>query len=131
MTKLVALLSSGKGTWAQVNSLIKNGKWEHVYLISNEFGYENFTVDNSKVTKLKFDEKKPVETIAKVTDFLKKEIKDFEVALNLSSGTGVEHMAIVSSVLKAGLGIRFVYCDYDEIKEFEILDEKYIENDEE
>ena len=33
MVTLVALLSSGKGTWGQVNSLIKLAKWDKIYLI--------------------------------------------------------------------------------------------------
>lgn len=131
MTSLIALLSSGKGTWGQVNSLMKLGNWEKVYLICNDFAFENFDADKNKCVKLKFDEKNPNESFRKLSDFFKKEIKDFEVALNISSGTGIEHMAALSAVLKSGLGIRFVYPDRDEIKEFEILDESFkIEEDE-
>ena len=126
MVTLVALLSSGKGTWGQVNSLIKLAKWDKIYLICNEFAYENFELKDANVTKLKFDEKKPTESFVEFSRYFKKEIKDFEVALNITSGVGLEHMTIISAILKAGLGIRFVYADFDELKEFEILDEKFV-----
>lgn len=125
MSTLIALLSSGKGTWAQVNALIKYTKWEKIYLICNDFAYETFEIDPSIATKLKFDEKHPNDAFPKLAKFFKKEIKDFEVALNLSSGTGQEHMMVTSAVLKAGLGLRFVYCEHSELKEFEILEGVY------
>jgi len=114
MVTLVALLSSGKGTWGQVNSLIKLAKWDKIYLICNDFAYENFEL------------KDPTESFQTFSEIFKKEIKDFEVALNITSGVGLEHMTIISAILKAGLGVRFVYADFDEVKEFEILDQKFI-----
>lgn len=130
MAKLIALLSSGKGTWGPVNSLMKVEKWDHIYLICNEFAYNNFDVKPEQVTKLKFDEKKLDNSMEKISDFLKKSVKDIDVAVNLNSGTGMEHMALVSTILKSGLGIRFVYADYDELKEFEILGKYEVEEDE-
>ena len=131
MVSLVALLSSGKGSWAQVNSLIKAEKWDKIYLICNDYAFKNFNVDQNKAVKLFLNEKNPLDSLEKISEFFKKEVKDFEVALNLSSGTGLEHMAIVSALLKSGLGIRFVYPELDEVKEIEILDEKFVPEDEE
>jgi len=48
MNILVALISSGKGTWNQVSQLIKANNWNHVYLVCNDFGYSNFNVDLNK-----------------------------------------------------------------------------------
>lgn len=125
MAYLIALLSSGKGTWAQVNSIMKSTEWEKIYLVCNDFAYTNFEVDPTIATKLKFDEKYPNKAFPILAKFFKKEIKGFEVALNLSSGTGAEHMMVTSAVLKAGLGLRFVYFDMNELKEFEILEGSY------
>ena len=130
MANLIALLSSGKGTWGQVNSLLKVEKWDHIYLLCNNYAYENFECDPQTVTKLILDENKIVESMNKLGKFFRTQIKDIDIALNLSSGTGMEHMAVVSAVLKAGLGIKFVYADYDELKEFNILDLPYNEDDE-
>lgn len=120
------MLSSGKGTWGQVNSLIKLGDWDKIYLICNDFAYENFDIDQTKTIKLKIDEKHPDKSIRILSQFFKKDIKDFEVGLNLISGSGLEHMAILSAILKAGLGVRLIYADMNEVKEFKISDEKYM-----
>jgi len=110
MTSLIASLSSGKGTWTHVSHLIKSEEWEHIYLITNQFGKENYKPDN-KTTLIIINDNAEIEEII---DYLKKELDgkiiDTEVAVNLVSGTGKEHMAIMSSVLKLGLAIRLVYC---------------------
>lgn len=38
--ELIALLSSGKGTWGQVAGLMKKGEWEKVILIGDSFAKE-------------------------------------------------------------------------------------------
>ena len=125
MATLIACVSSGKGTWAEVNNIMKSEKWDKIYLICSQFAYENFEVDLNKATKLKFDEKNPQKSFEILSNFFKKQIKEFEVALNLTSGIGMEHMGILSAILKAGLGVRFIYFDMNEIKEFEILEGSY------
>jgi len=131
MVTLIALISSGKGTWGQVLSVINSYKWDNIYLICNNFSYDNFKIDPNLAIKLKFDEKNLIKSFNKISDFFKKNIKDFEVAINLYSGNGMEHMILVSSILKSGLGIRFVYCENKELKEFKLLEldeiEEYVE----
>ena len=129
MVSLVAFISSGKGTWGQVNTLIKSQPWTKVYLVCNEFGYENFEVSNpQKIVKLQFNEKKVEAMPDRLAKFFKSEIRDFEVAVNLSSGTGLEHMALLTGVLKAGLGMRFVYTKQGVFEEFKILEGKLDED---
>ncbi len=123
MSTLVALLSSGKGTWAQVNAIIKSHNWNNILLICNEFAFTTF--ESNKGKKVVIDEKQVQKSFQKLSKFLKENVKDFEVALNLSSGSGLEHMIVLSAVLKSGSGVRFVYHDGAEIKDFEILDEDY------
>lgn len=130
MVSLIAMVSSGKGTWAQISALINNEKWDKVYLVCNQFSYEKFEISPNKALKLQIDDKHPEKTFPKLAEFFKKDIKDLEVAVNLSSGTGQEHMAVLSAILKAGLGVRFVYPYGNEVKEFEILDEVYIPEEE-
>ena len=123
MVSLIAVLSSGKGTWAQVNSLIKCAKWDKVYLVCNDYAFENY--DAKGAIKLKFDSKRVMDTVNKLAEFFKKDVKDFEVSVNLYSGDGIEHMAVMSAVLKAGLGMRFVFENNGELGEFELLDQKF------
>jgi len=124
MVNLVALMSSDTKNWKAVASLFNSTKWDNVYLVCNDLAYSN--IDVASVHKLKFDESNPIVSIGALTKFFKNEIKDFEVCVNLSSGTGLEHMTLVSALLKSGLGLRFVYSQDGEVKEFELLDEKYI-----
>lgn len=126
MGSLVALMSFDTANWKNVAALIKSTNWDNVYLICNDLAYSNINLDNVK--KFKFDETDPINSIFKLTSNFKSEISDFEVCVNLSSGTGIEHMALVSSILKSGLGLRFVYCENNKVKEFEILDKNYAPN---
>jgi len=125
MTILITLVSSGKGTWKQVGDLINTHNWDQVYLVCSNFAYENFKIDQNKALKLKFDEDNLNEGFEKLSLFFKNSINEFEVAINLYSGNGMEHMALVSSILKAGLGIRFVYNNQGKIEEFKLLNEDY------
>ncbi|MGV8162609.1 MAG: hypothetical protein ACP5N2_04730 [Candidatus Nanoarchaeia archaeon] len=108
MTCLIACLTTGKGTWSTVNDLMNSEAWEKTFLITNDFGKEKFT------------SKKPFEFIMinpdsslqeiknNITLQLKGKIKDLEVAVNLSSGSGKEHMALLSAILSLGYGLRIV-----------------------
>ncbi len=112
MTTLVACLSTGKGTWSNVTKLITSEKFERCFLLTNDFGKEHFKpLEN--VNLIVVDSRKPIKELV---DFIKKsldgKIPDTEVALNLASGSGKEHMALVSALLNLGLGIRLV--DFEE-----------------
>lgn len=122
MASLVALLSSGRGTWTQVLSLITAQTWEKIYLICDEQVYSQLTLQKENIIKIKFSSQTSL--FSEVFENLKK-ISDFEVALNIESGTGFEHMALMSAVLKSGLGIRFVYLENKKVKEFELLEEDF------
>jgi len=108
MVELVANLSTGKDTWGHVNRLIESGKWDKVYLITNEFGKENFNKKDN-VEFLIIDSN---QGLCELRDFLYKELKEkvksSEIGLNLVSGSGKEHMALLSAVLKLGVGIQLV-----------------------
>ena len=130
MTSLIAMISSGKGTWGQVSSLMRLTQWDKIILICNDFSYENYKVDTPKILKLRIDPKDPQTSIDNLSKVLKKEIPDFEVGLNLSSGDGMEHMIVISAILKAGLGMRFLYADFNELKEMKIFDNQFILDEE-
>lgn len=106
MTDLVACLSTGKGTWGHVNRLIQDNEWEQIFLITNEFGKENFTLEK-KAEFIIVDVNKGIKEIRdEIAEKLKDRIKGLEVAVNLVSGSGKEHMAILGALLKLGMGIR-------------------------
>jgi len=116
MTSLIACLSTGKGTWGHVSRLIEDEKWDKVFLITNEFGKENF--QNTKNTELIIiDSNKGLKDLQQdIIDQLKDKVEG-EVALNIVSGTGKEHMALLSALLKLGLGIRLIALTKDGVEE--------------
>lgn len=116
MTSLIACLSTGKGTWGHVSRIIEDEKWDKVFLITNEFGKENF--QQTKNTELIIiDSNKGLKEVQQdIINQLKDKIEG-EVALNIVSGTGKEHMALLSALLKLGLGIRLIALTKDGVEE--------------
>ena len=118
MTSLVACLSTGKGTWGHVSRLINDQEWDSVILITNEFGKENFKPEKQGIELVIINTNAPVkELVEQIKNILKEKIKDTEIAVNLVSGSGKEHMAILSAVMKAGFGFRLVALTKEGIKE--------------
>lgn len=117
MTILVACLSTGKGTWGHVSRLIQEEKFEKVFLITNEYGKENFQKsDNMELIPFDFNQGL-IELRDNIYNSLKDKIKDTEIALNITSGAGKEHMALLSAVLKLGVGIRLLALTKEGVKE--------------
>ena len=109
MTSLIVVLSSGKGTWGHVAQLIAKQDWDKIFLITNEFGKENFTIKEKPVEYIVINSNKFLSELVKdIQTQLQGKITDTDVALNFISGTGKEHMAVLSALLKLGLGIRLV-----------------------
>ena len=104
--ELVALLSTGKGTWAQISGLMKYGEWDNIILLGGDFAkdfkhekkFEFIKVDLDKKLKNLRDE---------FSAKLKRKFKGTEVALSIASGDGKEHMALISALINLPVGIRF------------------------
>lgn len=104
--ELVALLSSGKGTWAQISGLIKYGEWDKVILLGDDFA-KQFTHEK-EFEFIKVDlSKRIIELRDELKEKLKGKIAGTEVALSMASGDGKEHMALVSALINLPVGIRF------------------------
>ena len=117
MAELVACLSTGKGTWGHVNRLISDGAWDRIILITNEYGNENFQ-KNDKTELICVDLNQGIRELRdEVEGKLKGRIKTVEVGLNVVSGTGKEHMALLSALLRLGVGVRLVALTKDGIEE--------------
>lgn len=104
--ELIALLSSGKGTWGQVSGLMNHGEWEKIILLGSDFAkdfkhekkFEFIQIDlEQKLKDLKED----------IMKKLKGKIDGTEVALSIASGDGKEHMALISALINLPVGIRF------------------------
>jgi hypothetical protein len=117
MAYLVANLSSGKGTWAHLTKVIEDIEWQAIFLITDDLGKDGFKSDK-KIEFITIDKNKhTTDMIEDIYKKLKGKIKDTEVALNMISGEGKEHMATLSALLKLGLGIRLMAYTKDGVKE--------------
>jgi len=117
MTELIACLSPDRDMWGHVARLINDREWDNIFLIADDAGKTNFRVDK-KAEFVVVDFKRPVfELIEDIKSSLKEKIKGIEVAVNIVSGNGKQHTAIMSALLKLGLGIRFVAVTREGVKE--------------
>ena len=119
MTQLIAFLSTGKGTWGHVSRLIEgidNQKWGNVLLLTNAYGKENFKTA-SNVELIEIHEEMG---IRELRDEIKEKLKDkisSEVGVNFVSGSGKEHMALMSALMQLGVGFRLVAVTKDGAQE--------------
>jgi len=113
MTELVALLSKGEGTWAQVAGIIKQGDWEKIILIGSDFA-RSFKSEK-EATFIEISTTRLVDIKEELQEKLKKEITGMEVALSIASGDGKEHMALISALLSIPVGVRFTALTKDGI----------------
>ena len=117
MTELVACLSTGKGTWGHVGRLIADGKWEKIILVTNDYGKENFNKDEKTEFVAVNMNQGMLELRDEIYNNLKEKVKGTEVAVNFVSGMGKEHMALISALLKLGVGIRLMALTKNGIEE--------------
>lgn len=113
MTQLVALLAMGKGTWGHVFELMRQEEFESCILITNTFGKDKYQ-PSENTSLIVADLRMDVEGLRDyLTDKLKPLIKGTEVALNIVSGEGKEHMALIAALLNLGVGVRLVVAGED------------------
>ncbi len=105
--ELVALLSSGKGTWSQVAGLLKQGNWDSAILIGDDFAKKFSLPQNTAAEFIEITSQRLVELKEEIQKKLQGKIKGTEVALSIASGDGKEHMALISALLSLPVGIRF------------------------
>jgi len=105
--ELIALLSTGKGTWAQVAGLMRYGEWDKIILIGDNFAKQFTSEKEFEFVKVDLS-KKLKDLKEEFSKKLKGKIKGTEVSLSIASGNGKEHMALISSLITLPVGIRFV-----------------------
>jgi len=111
---LIALLSSGKGTWGQVAGLINQGEWDKIILVGDNYAKE-FAAGKA-IDFVTVDIDAPLKDLKEeFSKKLKDKISGLEVALSIASGTGKEHMALISSLIDMPVGIKFTALTKDGI----------------
>ena len=106
--ELVAFIGKDKENWGQVTALINRFDCERVVLIKDRSSGE-FPL-NEKCVILEVDSSSSIANLKEdIKNKLKRELSnDFEIALSLASGSGKEHMALISALLNVPLGIKLI-----------------------
>lgn len=117
MTDLVAFLGTGKGTSEHVKRVIEGEEWENIFLITDKNHKDSLKTSKKVQFIIINTEKYLTEMVEEIKDKLKGKINGFEVGVNVVSGTGKEHMALLSALLKLGLALRFVALTTKGVKE--------------
>lgn len=115
MPTLIACLSSGKGTWTEVFQLIQSQDWSKVFLITDHFGQEKFSLKHPALSYVLIDTFQDIGTIKKQI-LQQLQVQDFDVGLNFVSGSGKEHMALLEAVMELGLNFRLVTADQGRVE---------------
>jgi hypothetical protein len=112
--ELVAFLGTDEKNFGQIVALIKKGNWDNVLIVKNKDAAD-FSYGDETIT---LDTEQPIlELKAEMMEKIKTKISgEFEVALSIASGTGKEHMALISALLSIPVGIRFVVFTKDGVK---------------
>lgn len=110
MTDLIVCLTEKKG-YKHVNRLINESDWSRIFLVTREELKGSFKF-SKPVMNIIIDPSKPVQEL--ITLIKNKLTFMFgEVGLNLVSGNGKEHMAIISALMRSGTGFRLVAMTKD------------------
>lgn len=105
--ELVASVGLDKESWGQVTGLINHGTWDKVILIKNKLALD-FPVPEG-IEALFIDPSQPLTEIKNaLIEKLKPLLSEFDACVSIASGTGKEHMALISALLAIPVGIRLV-----------------------
>jgi len=110
--ELIALLSTGKGTWGQVSGLMKHGEWDKIIVLGDDFAKDFKHEKEFEFIKVGLDAKL-IDLREEFSEKLKGKINGTEVALTIASGDGRQHMALISALLNLPVGIRFAALTKD------------------
>lgn len=116
MTSLITCIGEDKGTTLHVKKVIEEKDWDSIFILG--YNKQDAQVSSKKTTFIHLDKNKFLpELIEDIISNLKGKIKDTEVALNIISGNGKLHMALLSALLKSGLAIRLIALTKEGVKE--------------
>jgi len=116
MTDLVALATTGKGSWSEVAKIINQADWSNIYIITNDFGLRKFSV-TKRINFVIIDTSRSAEEVKEAIMSQLKDKLSMDVAINMESGSGKEHMAVISALFNFGVSIRVVSSGNEKIKE--------------
>ena len=115
MAILIASFSEDKKTEAHVKKVIELENWEKIIIVSEA----QTKIDTKKTVDYIYVNmtKRLPELSSEIMTKIRNKLKGIDVAVNIISGSGKLHMALLSAILKLGYGIRFIALTEQGIKE--------------
>ena len=122
MSHLITCIGHDKDSWDAVTRIINSQVFDIIYIVTDVFGKNSFLLNNPKAVTIAYilvDDNDPIDKLNDdIYNSLKKgfgndKLIDLEIALNISSGVGRLHAALISAVMKLGYGIRIIEIDKD------------------
>ncbi|MBI2133728.1 hypothetical protein HYU11_03540 [Candidatus Woesearchaeota archaeon] len=116
MTDLVACLGTDPKLWNYIEKLTQGENWDNIHLICSTDS-SSFS-SKKKISIIQIDLKTPLPQLtSQIRNNMDGKINDTEIAVNLALGAGKEHMAVLSALIKLGLGIRLVALTPEGVRE--------------
>ncbi len=114
--EFVAFVGSDTENWGQVSALLNRLEYETALIVRSQ-GADSFPI-GERCTVLDIDTTQPLLALKEeLLSKLKSKLSgDFEVSLSLASGTGKEHMALLSALLNIPVGVRLVVYTRDGVQ---------------
>ncbi len=109
MGTLVALLGAGKGTWHEVHSLLTLHAFEKTILFIDAWAAPTYRNEHNATIITLPEQVSSKDLISFMHAHLKEATSgEFDLAINIASGTGKEHAALLAAALSLGVGVRLV-----------------------
>jgi hypothetical protein len=107
----VIIITLGDNEHSKIRKIIDSGLFEKVIILKNSsvtFVHNGHSIDCN------------ADNIGELHDLLMRDLKsslagmnEIDVAINISSGKGIMHAALLSALMKLGFGIRLIEVDKD------------------
>ncbi|HPR41110.1 MAG TPA: hypothetical protein PK718_01000 [Candidatus Methanofastidiosa archaeon] len=109
MRTFIATLGKGKGTWGKVKR-ISGEDWDKIVLLGNSWAKDTFKSDLAYEWILLEDEKDVCQQVMDIIENLPEDLGD--VFVNVTSGSGSEHLALISALISNNKPFKTVcVCD--------------------
>ena len=115
MKTIRVTLGVGKGTWGIVKRICSE-EWDSIIIFGNQWAKDTFKSDASFKWVVLDDQEDSCQLVDAIESVFESDLG--EIYINLSSGSGREHIALLSALVKNGKTFKTVCVCDDGIKMF-------------
>jgi hypothetical protein len=122
MSTLITILGTGKGTWHEVHALLALRAFDSALVFIDDWAAKSYQNEYGATLNPVPEQATSEQLIELFSERIKQHqtatgnAAEFDVALNLASGSGKQHAALLAAVLRLGYGVRLVSVENNELK---------------